>query len=40
MTGEMPHAQGEPQKGDPKLTSLSFDSCFKKLKKLSVVQGL
>ena len=28
MRGEMPHAQGEPQLRDPKMTSLSFDFCF------------
>ena len=33
MRGQMPHAQGEPQLGDPKLTS--FDLFFKQ--QLSVV---
>ena len=28
MRGEMPHAQGEPQLRDAKMTSLSFDFCF------------
>ena len=30
MRGQMPHAQGKPQIGDPKMTSLSFDLCFLK----------